>query len=206
MDPQQLARLIAAARRREPEAFDALVDAYSSPLYGYLFRLTGSRDDAEELLQELFVRLVRMIARYQHDGRFEAWLFRIATNLARDRVRRLRRSPQVSSIEAGGGGDGALLDGELGDAMVDASCDAPDQPMRLREDCDALQRALAQLPAAEREVVMLRHYSDMTFAEIAAAMQTPLGTALARGHRGLQHLRRLLSDEDGLARAAGGDA
>ena len=91
MDAGRLSDAIRRAQARDAAAFDELVDAYSGRLYGYFYRLTGSRHDAEDLLQELFVRLVRMIGDYQHDGRFDGWLFRIATNLVRDRVRRSRR-------------------------------------------------------------------------------------------------------------------
>jgi RNA polymerase sigma-70 factor (ECF subfamily) len=193
MEPRVLAGLIEAAKRREPEAFDALIDAYARPLYGYLYRLTGAREDAEDLLQEVFVRLVRMIGRYEHDGRFEAWLFRIATNLARDRVRRIRRGPCVSSLDVGADGPGQ--DGEQADALVDATSARPDGALTLREDVDALQAALARLAPAEREVLMLRHFAQLSFAEIAAAMGTPLGTALARAHRGLNHLRDLMEGD-----------
>src|SRR5262245_1833283 len=92
MDAAELTVLIGRAQKREAAAFDALVDLYASRLYGYFYRLTSSREDAEDLLQELFVRLVRMIEHYEHDGRFDGWVFRIATNLVRDRVRRSRKT------------------------------------------------------------------------------------------------------------------
>ena len=78
-------------------------------------------------------------------------------------------------------------------AAGDLSEPASDHPLILREEVDALQQALARLPAAEREVVMLRHFSQLSFAEIAEAMGTPLGTALARGHRGLAKLREWMT-------------
>ncbi|MCH7813026.1 MAG: sigma-70 family RNA polymerase sigma factor, partial [Planctomycetes bacterium] len=106
MEDDGLADLIDRAQRRDPQAFDDLVERYGRRLFGYLYRLTGSRDDADDLLQEVFVRLVRTIGSYQHDGRFEGWLFRIATNLARDRIRRIRRAPAVMSLDTDqGAGD-----------------------------------------------------------------------------------------------------
>lgn len=190
MTDHELADLIRRAQNRDPEAFDALIDAYGRRLHGYLYRLTGSRDDADDLLQELFLRVVRMIGGYTHDGRFEAWLFRIATNLARDRVRRCGRAAGVVNweAEAAGGRDG----GPAGTAST--SEPPPDSSLILREDVDALQRALADLPGAEREVVLLRHFSELSFPEIARLMGTPLGTALARAHRGLAKLRLRLGD------------
>ncbi|MHC4235099.1 MAG: RNA polymerase sigma factor [Planctomycetota bacterium] len=192
MDQDILASLVERAKQRDPEAFDLLVDQYGPRLYGYLYRLTGSRDDADDLLQDLFVRLVRMIGDYDHVGRFEAWIFRIATNLARDRVRRARRAPVTMSLDQ----DVANNPGQRGasswQGLADISGPAPDAPMALREDVDKMQGALGRLPAAEREVILLRHFSGMSFAEIAQAMGTPLGTALARSHRGLGKLREMM--------------
>lgn len=190
MDDARLAALVGRARRKDPAAFDELIDVFSQRLHGYLYRLTGSRDDADDLLQDLFLRVVRMIDSYEHDGRFEGWLFRIATNLARDRLRRVRRTPQSVPLEVKAADASARP--ISWSAAGDLSAEAPDAPMMLAEDVDAMQQALAELPAAEREVVMLRHFSDLSFAEIAQAMGTPLGTALARGHRGIAKLRERL--------------
>jgi RNA polymerase sigma-70 factor (ECF subfamily) len=188
MDADELADLIRRAQAREPAAFDALVDRYSSRLYGYLYRLVGSRDDAEDLLQELFVRVVKMIGRYEHDGRFDAWLFRIATNLVRDRVRRVRTAPTTLSGE---------IDNErLRDVPADGAAADPSRGMAAAEDIDKLQWALGRLSDAEREVVMLRHFSELSFKDIAAMMGTPLGTALARAHRGLARLRQLMTEPE----------
>ncbi len=190
MDPAQLADVIARAQRRETGAFEALIEAYSHRLYGFLYRLTGHRDDADDLLQEVFVRVVRMIGKYEDDGRFEAWLFRIAMNLARDRVRRIRKSPIVLAAEPRSGGE----EGRPADPLDPADGDrlAPDEALELADQVDRLQQALGQLGDAEREVIMLRHFSAMSFNEIAEMMGTPLGTALARAHRGLKRLRRIM--------------
>ena len=189
MDAAVLDDLICRARQRDPTAFETLVEIYSPRLYGYFYRLTGRREDAEDLLQELFVRVVRMIGRYEHDNRFDAWLFRIGTNLVRDRVRRQRRSP---GFEVGGG----EVDepGRL-EEVPDSEVDRPDDAMEMAEEIDRLQRVLRRLPEAEREVILLRHFSQMSFKEVAEAMGTPLGTALARAHRGLAKLRQLMEED-----------
>ena len=181
-----LASVIRRAQQLEASAFEWLVNAYSGRLYGFLYRLTGRGDDAEELVQEVFVRLVRMISQYEHDGRFEAWLFRIAANLARDRIRRIIRAPEISSLDAGEDEDS---DRSVWRRLGDLSGPSPDGALELAEDVDRLQRCLARLSQPEREVILLRHYSGMSFADIAEAMGTPLGTALARSHRGLAKLR-----------------
>lgn len=189
MDAAVLDDLITRARKRDPAAFDALVEIYSPRLYGYFYRLTGGREDAEDLLQETFVRVVRMIGRYEHEGRFDAWLFRIATNLVRDRVRRQRRSPGLETPAAADSEDSAVLD-----QLPGADVETPENVLERSEQVDRLQQALAKLSEPEREVIFLRHFSQMSFKEVAEAMGTPLGTALARAHRGLARLRQLMEE------------
>lgn len=190
MTPTRLADLIQRAQAHDPDAFDDLIDAFGTRLHGYLYRLIGSRDDADDLLQDVFLRVVRMIGSYRHDDRFEGWLFRIATNLVRDQIRRTGRGPRVIPFETGTSRSEQA--GAGWSETEDDSAPAPESSMQLADDVDALQKGLAKLPEAEREVIMLRHFSDLSFAEIAEAMETPLGTALARAHRGLQKLRDLM--------------
>lgn len=189
MDETRLDDVIARAQRHDPEAFDALIDAYSARLYGYFYRATGRRAEADDLLQELFVRLVGTIGRYRHDGRFEPWLFRIATNLLRDRIRRLQTSQKALEPHRDGKQD--HLDVER---AVDPRS-APPDVLQQREQVDRLQEAIARLPEPERAVILLRHFSQMSFRDIAELMETPLGTALARAHRGLTRLRELMGVE-----------
>lgn len=190
MSLDHLTQLVRRAQSRDAGAFDEIIDLFGPRLYGYFYRLCGSRDDAEDLLQELFLRVVRTIDRYQHEGQLEAWLFRIGTNLVRDRFRRAKRTPVHRSLDVGGddGQPQATWAGELADqSTVPASHNAERQ-----EDMDRMQRALAELPTGEREAVMLRHFSQLSFSQIADVMCTPLGTALARVHRGLAKLRKLV--------------
>ena len=184
-----LAEVIGRAQQRDPAAFDELVERFSPRLFGLLYRLSGSHHDAEDLLQEVFLRVVRTIEGYRHRGRFEAWLYRIALNLARDRVRRQQRRGSTAGRTTGSTMDWISLDGRP------ASQPPPDQPLELAEQVDRLQQALESLLPPEREVIMLRHFSDMSFREIADTMGTPIGTALARSHRGLARLRRLMGTE-----------
>ena len=191
MGVAELNDLIARARRKDPAAFDALVERYGPRLYGYFYRVTGRRTDAEDLLQELFVRLVGTIGQYEHDGRFEAWLFRIATNLIRDRIRRMRTWRQLRPEAIGY----ASHDDDLQAPSSDERHMGPAERLGRAEELDRLQWALGQLPEPERMVVLLRHFSQMPFREIAEMMGTPLGTALARAHRGLARLRQLMTRE-----------
>jgi RNA polymerase sigma-70 factor (ECF subfamily) len=191
VDRTGLTELLQRACRREPVALTELIERYSPRVFGLLFRLTRSRDAAEDLLQETFLRVVRTIENYEHTGRFEPWLFRIAANLARDRARRHVRRGERTSVDA------AWMD-ELPQATApDAdSATNPLERMERGEARERLQAALDQLSAPEREIVLLRHYSELSFREIADLLGVPLGTALARAHRALKHLRTHLTDAE----------
>ncbi len=184
-----IASLVSGAQRGDPHCFDGLIDAYADRLYGYFYRSTGSSVAAEDLVQDVFLRLIEAIKRYDHRERFEAYLFRIAGNLNRDRLRKARRSREVLRF-----GEMADDAGEaaFGEAIADRPERSAESALEQAEQVDRMQEALGRLSSAERDVIALRHFSGLSFREIAALMGTPLGTALARAHRGLARLRTLL--------------
>lgn len=188
MDETGLDELVRRARRHEARALSTLVERYSPRVFGLLFRMTGSRDVAEDLMQETFLRVVRTIGRYTESGRFESWLFRIAANLARDRARQSKRRGTTASLHAddddGPAPDFAATDG-----------DRPDARLERNEIGQRLEGVLASLSDAEREIILLRHFSGLSFREIAEVLSVPLGTALARAHRALKRMRDAMRDE-----------
>lgn len=190
MDPAGLDRLLRRACQHDPDALHKLVDTYSARVFGLLYRLTGSHETAEDLLQETFLRVVRKIGEYRHGGRFEAWLFRIAANLARDHARRARRRRPPGRLE------GAPRDGEPRPAEVpDASQPDPGQELLGKEAGERLNEHLQKMAEIDREIILLRHFSGLSFQEIADMLEIPLGTALARAHRALRRLRGMFGEE-----------
>lgn len=177
-----LTRLVNLAKAGQTQAVEQLVDLYAPRLFGLLYRMIGSRPDAEDLLQETFVKVLRGLGSYREDGRFEPWLFSIAANLARDWLRRQGRSP----VTALAGRDEDL------EASFTFDGPSPEQTLAQAEQLDLLQQAVNELSPAEREIVSLRFFAQMSFKEIAEALQVPLGTALARAHRAIGHLRERL--------------
>jgi len=189
VDPAELDEFLHRARAGDPEALTRLVESYSGRVFGLLYRLTGTREAAEDLMQETFLRLVRAIRQYEHVGKFEAWLFRIAANLARDRARAQGRR--------GAAGPAAEQDVEEGRpwGRTAAPADDPQQPLVKREHGERLASALERLSHIDREIILLRHYSELSFREIAGLLGVPLGTALARAHRALARLRQEMTDD-----------
>jgi RNA polymerase sigma-70 factor (ECF subfamily) len=177
--------LVAAAGRGEREALHVLVERWGRRVHAFLRRALASSHDADDLTQETFLRLWRAAPRYRAQGRFAAWLFRIAGNLARQEMRRRRLR--------------ALLLGETQTSMEDvldslpapAAFD-PESPLRAEEIRRALATALAKLPARQRLAVLLRFYEEMSTAEIAAALGTSPRAAESLLARGTRRLRQLL--------------
>jgi RNA polymerase sigma-70 factor (ECF subfamily) len=185
-----LTKTIEAAQTGEKSALEELVDAYGPRVYGYLYRLLDDRQEAEDLLQDVFVRLVRGIGSYKHRENFDAWIFRIATNLVRDRVRRRQRRPVFVATDDDIEPRAPLL------GLRDSSPN-PSETMERHEEIDRLGRALNRLSDDEREVIVLRHFSQLSFKEIAGLLGAPVGTVLAKAHRTLAKLRKLMEAAEG---------
>jgi len=190
MEPQRLRDVIASAVAGRAWAYEALLADYASRLYGYFFRAVGNHHDAEDLLGEMTVRLVGRLGAYDDRGKFEPWLFRIAANLVRDRIRRLRTNPAALSLSA---------EDDSGSTLTDAI--AGEEPSAEQGPLDAeasseLAEAMGRLDDVTRQMIVLRHYSQMSFRQIAELCGCPVGTALARVHRGLKALRRWMGVKD----------
>jgi len=190
MDPSELQASIEAARNGQAEGYQALLNEYNPRLYGYFYRITANRHDAEDLLCETVLRLVRMLPQYTERGRFEPWLFRIAANLVRDRFRRMKTAPKTLSLSGAADTDGPSYADRLA-----GPADPVDARLELAEATEQVMAAMGELDASTRNMILLRHFAELSFAEVAEVMGCPLGTALAKVHRGLKALRRKLAPE-----------
>lgn len=184
MQSPELDNFVALAQQGRTDGLEWIMRQYSSRLYGYFLRSTGCIHETEDLMGELWVRLLRMLGNYSHTGRFDQWLFRIAANLVRDRIRRKKSRGTAFSLDAGM--DGTTLE------PVDNAQVQPIETLKTDEARQALQAALAELDEKTREMILLRHFGQMSFAELAKEFNCPVGTVLARVHRGLQKLRQML--------------
>jgi RNA polymerase sigma-70 factor (ECF subfamily) len=171
--------LFAALDRGDDAALQVLVQRHLDPLLGYLYRLLGGdRPSAEDIAQEAFLRLFRQ--RHQPIVRsFKAWLYAIATNLARDELRAKARCPDVTPDED------ALR------ALPDPA-PGPEDLALAREPDVLLLAALGRLGLEYRTTLLLRFYNDLSLGEIAAALRIPVGTVKSRLATGLRQLRHAL--------------
>jgi len=195
-DPRDTPELLKAAAAGDQNAWEALVRAYTGRLYGLLLSQCRDPDLSEELTQSTFVKVVRQLKPgpdgYREQGRFEPWLFRVAMNGLRDEMRRRRRqaTPTDLSGRAAAGGAG-LIPRAAPDTRSGAPGEDPAEVASRAEELDWLRDAVATLPEADRTVLHLRHTAQLSFKEIAEALDEPLGTVLARGHRALGKLKKL---------------
>lgn len=188
VDPQLLTTLVKRCQEGDAEAFDAIFNIYRGPLYSYLARTTGDRHLAEDLMQDTFVRMVEHLDRYEESGKFTAWLFRIAANRVRDWARRRQHGERVGGLTTADDPDAA--------ATVDRPVEHPPDADLLRgEQVRRLERCVHDLAEEDRQVILLRHYSGLSFREIAGIVDAPLGTVLARSHRALAKLRERMGGE-----------
>jgi len=186
---QVLDGTLAAAAGGDESAWRRIVDAYSGRVYGLLVRQCRDRELAEEITQATFVKLVRKLGDYNESGKFESWLFRIAMNGLRDEMRRRKRQANPTDFAD-------APPESIGLADADGHDGGPAQPLIDAEQADALHAAIAELPDADRELIHLRYTAGLGYQEIADALEQPLGTVLARGHRALKKLKSKLLAAD----------
>jgi RNA polymerase sigma-70 factor (ECF subfamily) len=165
-------------------AFRALYDAYERSLYLYVLRLVGSASEAEDVFQEVWIRLYRMRGDVTPIRKFSGFLFTVARNLSINalRARKLRPDASVSldwMMES---------PNSFGSESLSTRRDVDDFDLR-----DMLERALQQLPVLQREAFILREYSGYSYQEIADIMSTPMVTAKTRAWRGRERLRKMIS-------------
>lgn len=178
--------LVAAVLAGDAERFGDLVDRYQGRLVNYLFRLLRNADDAHDLAQEVLVKVYQALDRYDPQYRFSTWLFRVAQNAAIDQIRR-RRLKLVSLRQE-------VEEGEERDWDLPSPDRGPYGAMRNRERGDAIQQAIDGLPWEYRELILLRHFGELPYEEIARLKQMPLGTVKNKLFRGRQMLKDKLQD------------
>lgn len=181
--------LVGAARGGDLSAFDLLVRRWDRKIQGAIYRIVGSEDEARDLCQEAFLKAYRALGSFRQEARFSSWLYRIALNLSRDRLRR-RRGRMLVSLEE-------LDEGEAPPQMGPSALDM----VEARDVSRRVAAAVATLPEDQREVILLKEYEGLTFLEIAEVLDLPISTVKTRLYRGLEQLRHRL-ERQGIGGAA----
>jgi RNA polymerase sigma-70 factor (ECF subfamily) len=168
------------------QALETLVLRHKDKIFTSILFLVKDKHLAEDLFQDVFIRIIDTIrgGRYSDEGKFLPWAMRIAHNLCVDHFRKVKRTPTIKS-------------GENNDIfeVLNVSEESSETKMMKRQSHELVREMLERLPADQREVIVLRHYGDMSFKEIASLTNCSINTALGRMRYGLTALRKMMKQE-----------
>jgi RNA polymerase sigma factor (sigma-70 family) len=171
--------LMLQVRSGEAEMLGVLFDRYQTPLYNFYAKMTQDRVLSEDLVQDVFLRILRYRQTYRPGTPFRAWIYQIARNARVDAMRKVKPETPM-----------------LAEPAAPADTDVAQQ----KQEAQLLQRALMQLPEDKREILILSRYQELKYQEIAGLMGCEVGAVKVRVHRALQQLREVFRR---LERAAG---
>ncbi|MFB5677627.1 RNA polymerase sigma factor SigW [Paenibacillus terreus] len=178
-------RLVRLILKGDQRAFAELVELYKDKIFHLTYRMLGNRHEAEDMVQETFLRVYRNLDKYDPNQKFSTWIYRIATNLCIDRLR--RRKPTYSldaEINEQEGSDGY--------AMLPSDERTPEGETLLLETQTQIREAIDSLPAKYKSIMVLRYLQDMSLQEISDVLNLPVTTIKTRVHRGREFLRKKL--------------
>lgn len=181
--------LVRRLRRRDEDAFRELVEAYQGRVYGLVFRMIGNQAEAEDVAQEVFVTVFKAIDSFRGDAKLSTWLYRIATNHCKNRLKYLQRRHHDRTRDIDD-----TPEGDYGGATHERAA-RPDEEMAGRELEAAIQAGLAALEEEHRVVVILRDIDQLSYVEIAEIVGVPEGTIKSRLFRGRAALRAFVEEQ-----------
>jgi RNA polymerase sigma factor (sigma-70 family) len=177
--------LIRSFQAGDTEAFDVLVTRYKDRIYSSILFFVKDTYLAEDLFQDVFIKIIDTLKnkRYTEEGKFLPWALRIAHNLCVDYFRKVKRTPAIKTSD-----DQDIFE------VINVSQEAPDQKLMRGESHDKVRRMLDILPEEQREIIVLRHYANLSFKEIAEITNCSINTALGRMRYGLINLRKMMTE------------
>ena len=181
------ARFIGRLKARDERAFNELVDAYEVRVFRLVYRMLGRRDEAEDMAQEVFVQVFKAIGQFRGDAKLSTWIYRIATNLCRNRIKYLSRRHAGEQDEFEAVAERAPMSQAKGVTSGDVA--RPDQMVEGYQVEDLVQCCLREIDADFREVLVLRDIEDLTYEEIAEITGLADGTVKSRIHRARSALK-----------------
>ena len=163
-------------------------------LYSYAVVLTRNHADAEDLVQETYVRAIQALGRLREDSNLKGWLFTILRNIWLNQLRKVRNGPQMVEMETGNG---------VANDVADTSMNSHDLYVSKMET-EQVRAAIQEMPLKFREIILLREYEDLSYQEIASVLGCPLGTVMSRLGRARTKLRTQLGQHSEMSISTGG--
>ncbi len=185
MIEEKIVKQIKLVKKGDQAAFEDVVSFYQNKVFAICFRMIGNKHEAEDLAQEAFIRAYINIQSYDENRKFSTWLYRIATNLAIDRMR--KKKPDYYLDAEIKGTEGMNLYSQIPDNGV-----LPEDEVTSLETQSYIQKEIMQLPAKYRSIIALRFIDELSLKEISEILEIPVGTVKTRIHRGREALRKKL--------------
>jgi RNA polymerase sigma-70 factor, ECF subfamily len=188
-------RFIERLAARDERAFNELVEAYEQRVFRLLFRMLGRRDEAEDMAQEVFVQVFKAIGTFRGESKLGTWIYRIAVNLCKNRIKYLSRRHSGDEDELEPAAERAPLDGGKGVTLGETS--QPDHMLEGLEVERIVKECITELDADFREVLVLRDVEDLTYEELCEVTGLPDGTVKSRLHRARGMLKKAVEQRLG---------
>lgn len=168
-------------------AFSLLLDRHKTKIYTSIYLFVKDQSLAEDIFQDVFIKIIDTLrqGKYNHEGKFSQWAMRISYNMCIDYFRRSKRRASVAPTDTFD-----IFD------VIQSSDDSAEQRIVRNETHDKIRRLVDKLPAEQREVVILRHYADMSFKEISMLTRVSINTALGRMRYALINIRRMVEERE----------
>jgi RNA polymerase sigma-70 factor (ECF subfamily) len=178
--------LVVSLRSGDSQSLGVLVTRWERPLFCFAYRMLRRQEDARDICQETFLRVLRKAHRFKEGSKFSTWMYQIALNLCRDQLRKRRRWRMILSEER-------ELDERIDSPLQPGSADAdPSLGIERGEKSAMIQRALMEIPTEQREVLIMKEYEGLKFKEIAQILGAPESTVKSRMYYGLTGLKSAL--------------
>lgn len=188
LDDQELVRMY--RRENDQVAFSELMNRHQNKIYSYIYSMVTNQEVANDIFQETFTKVItKMGDTYNEQGKWIAWVMRIAHNATIDHIRKRKRFVDVNSHDDS--------DYDFYDRLEDSDTPSAQDNLEFDEAKKSLMKHIDGLPQEQREVVMLRHYYEMSFKEIAELTNVSINTALGRMRYALINLRKMFDKENG---------
>lgn len=189
-------KLIDKVKSGDNQAIAKLINLYKDKIYFLGYRMLGNKEEAEDICQETFIRVYTNIDKYDNKHKFSTWVYKIATNLCIDRIRKNKKT--IFSLD--NNGDDENIDWH---SIVPDSGLNPEEETILNEQKHLIQVSFEKLPVKYRAIMTLRYVDELTLQEISEVLDLPVTTIKTRLHRGREHMRNNLLNENVIKERSG---
>ncbi len=179
-------QLVHSFQQGNNQALEILVNRHKDRIFTSINILVKDKHLAEDLFQDVFIKIIDTLRKnnYNEEGKFLPWAIRIAHNLCVDHFRKVKRTPTITT-----GDDRDIFE------VINVSADSADRAITRSQSHEGVRQLLDRLPEEQREVIVLRHYADLSFKEIAAMTNCSINTALGRMRYGLLSMRKMMAEK-----------